>query len=46
MKKILVASIMAAFVLTDCNTFKGFGKDVSKAGDKVTQTAERTQNKM
>ena len=46
MKKILVASIMAALVLTGCNTFKGFGKDVSKAGDKVTQTAERTQNKM
>ena len=46
MKKILVASIMAAFVLTGCNNFKGFGKDVSKAGDKVTQTAERTQNKM
>lgn len=46
MKKILVASIMAAFVLTGCNTFKGFGKDVSKAGEKVTQTAERTQNKM
>ena len=46
MKKILVASIMAAFVLTGCNTFKGFGKDVSKAGDKVTRTAERTQNRM
>ena len=46
MKKILVASIMTAFVLTGCNTFKGIGKDVSKAGDKVTQTAERTQDKM
>ncbi|WP_171254656.1 entericidin A/B family lipoprotein [Acinetobacter sp. NRRL B-65365] len=46
MKKILVASIMATVVLTGCNTFKGFGKDVSKAGDKVTQTAEKTQDKM
>ena len=46
MKKILVASIMAAFVLTGCNTFKGFGKDVSKAGEKVTQTAEHTHDKM
>ncbi|EEH69975.1 MULTISPECIES: entericidin A/B family lipoprotein [Acinetobacter] len=46
MKKVLVASIMTAFVLTGCNTFKGFGQDVSKAGDKVTQTAEKTQNKM
>lgn len=46
MKKILAASIITAFVLTGCNTFKGFGKDVSKAGDKVTETAEKTQNKM
>ena len=46
MKKILVASIMTAFVFTGCNTFKGIGKDVSKAGEKVTQTAERTQDKM
>lgn len=46
MKKILAASIMVAFVLTGCNTFKGVGKDVSKAGDAVTNTAEKTQNKM
>ncbi len=46
MKKILVASIMTAFVLTGCNTFKVFGQDVSKAGEKVTQTAEKTQEKM
>lgn len=46
MKKILAASVMVAFVLTGCNTFKGVGKDVSKAGDAVTNTAEKTQNKM
>lgn len=46
MKKILAASIMVAFVLTGCNTFKGMGQDVSKAGDAVTNTAEKTQNKM
>ncbi|MFW1812251.1 entericidin A/B family lipoprotein [Acinetobacter ursingii] len=46
MKKILVASVMVAFVLTGCNTFKGMGQDVSKAGDAVTNTAEKTQNKM
>ncbi|EXD34620.1 MAG: entericidin A/B family lipoprotein [Acinetobacter ursingii] len=46
MKKILAASIMVAFVLTGCNTFKGMGQDVSKAGDAVTKTAEKTQNKM
>ncbi|MFW1690958.1 entericidin A/B family lipoprotein [Acinetobacter ursingii] len=46
MKKILAASIIVAFVLTGCNTFKGMGQDVSKAGDAVTNTAEKTQNKM
>ncbi|MCH2016582.1 entericidin A/B family lipoprotein [Acinetobacter ursingii] len=46
MKKILAASIMVAFVLTGCNTFKGMGQDVSKAGDAVSKTAEKTQNKM
>lgn len=46
MKKILVASVMIAFVLTGCNTFKGFGKDVSKAGDAVSNTAQKTENKM
>ncbi|ENV55713.1 putative small secreted protein [Acinetobacter baylyi] len=46
MKKILAASVMVAFVLTGCNTFKGVGKDVSRAGDAVTNTAEKTQNKM
>ena len=46
MKKILAVSLLFAFVLAGCNTFKGVGKDVSKAGDKVTQTAEKTQDKM
>lgn len=46
MKKVLVASVMVAFVLTGCNTFKGFGQDVSKAGDAVTNTTTKTENKM
>ena len=47
MKKIMtVCGFIAVVVLTGCNTVKGFGKDVSKAGDKVTNTAERTQDKM
>ncbi|RQL70762.1 entericidin [Acinetobacter pittii] len=37
---------MVAVILTGCNTFKGFGQDVSKAGDAVTNTAEKTQDKM
>ncbi|AXY58497.1 entericidin, EcnA/B family [Acinetobacter chinensis] len=46
MKKVLAASLMVAFVLTGCNTVKGVGKDVSKAGDAVTSTAEKTENKL
>lgn len=46
MKKILAASVVVAFVLTGCNTFKGVGKDVSKAGETVTNTAEKTSNEI
>ncbi len=46
MTKVIAAVALAAVVLTGCNTMKGFGKDVSKAGDKVTNTAEKTQDKM
>ena len=46
MKKVLVASIMAAFVLTGCNTFKGFGQDVSKGGAAISDTAQKTESKM
>ena len=46
MKKVLAASLLMAFVLTGCNTFKGVGKDVSKAGDAVTNTAQKTENKL
>lgn len=46
MKKLIIASLVATFALTGCNTFKGFGKDVSKAGDAVTNTAQKVDNKM
>ena len=46
MKKILAASLMVAFVLTGCNTVKGVGQDVSKAGDAVTNTAEKTSEEI
>lgn len=46
MKKILAASLVVAFVLTGCNTFKGMGQDVSSAGNAVTKTAEKTQEKL
>lgn len=46
MKKILAASLVVTFALTGCNTFKGVGKDVSKAGETVTNTAEKTSNEI
>ena len=46
MTKILAASLLVAFALTGCNTFKGVGKDVSKAGDAVTTTAEKTSEEI
>ncbi|MEK5766530.1 MULTISPECIES: entericidin A/B family lipoprotein [Acinetobacter] len=46
MKKILATSLILAFVLTGCNTVKGVGKDVSKAGEAVTGTAEKTSDKI
>ncbi|SPX85140.1 entericidin A/B family lipoprotein [Moraxella ovis] len=46
MKKLIIASVAAAFVLTGCNTVKGLGKDVSKAGDAVTDGAQKVQNKI
>lgn len=46
MKKVIIASLTAMFVLTGCNTFKGFGQDVSKAGDKVAEGAQKVENKL
>lgn len=46
MKKLLIAITAATFVLTGCNTFKGFGKDVSKAGDAVTDGAQKVEKKI
>lgn len=46
MKTTLLASLMIAFVLTGCNTFKGIGKDVAATGEAVTNTAEKTSNEI
>ena len=35
--------ISAVLFLSGCETFKGFGKDVQKAGNWVEGTAERAQ---
>ena len=46
MKKLIIASLTAMFVLTGCNTFKGFGQDVSSAGEAVTGGAQDVQDKI
>ncbi|SDB92019.1 entericidin A/B family lipoprotein [Acinetobacter boissieri] len=46
MKKVILASIAATVMLAGCNTFHGFGQDVSKAGKAVSNTATKTQEKM
>ena len=46
MKKILATSLLMMFVLTGCNTVKGLGEDVSTAGNAVSNTAEKTQDKI
>ena len=46
MKKLIAASIAVMFAVTGCNTVKGFGKDVSRTGGAVTNTAQKTENKI
>lgn len=46
MKKLLVVALASVMVLTGCNTIKGFGKDVSKAGEAVSDGAQKVQDKL
>ncbi|WP_435978589.1 entericidin A/B family lipoprotein [Psychrobacter sp. DM4] len=46
MKKVIIASLTAMFVLTGCNTLQGFGQDVSGAGDAVSNTAQDVKQKI
>jgi len=44
MLKILMRTavlVIVALSLGACNTVKGVGKDISKAGDKIEETAEK-----
>lgn len=46
MKKVIITSLAAVLVLSGCNTFRGFGEDVSSAGNAVTGGAENVQEKI
>ncbi|HMQ71287.1 MAG TPA: entericidin A/B family lipoprotein [Rubrivivax sp.] len=45
MNKLLIAlaTLAATLVLSACNTFEGLGKDISKAGDKIEETAKKNK---
>lgn len=46
MTRTLALMLAAVLALSACNTMKGAGRDISSAGDAVTDTAEDTQNQM
>ena len=46
MKKLVIASLTAMFVLTGCNTFAAFGQDVERAGEAVTDGAQDVKQKI
>ncbi len=46
MKKLLIVAFAGMVVLTGCNTVKGFGKDVSKTGEAVSDGAQKVQDKI
>ncbi len=42
MKKVTAILMLAVgFLLVGCNTMSGFGQDVSKAGDKIENKADK-----
>jgi predicted small secreted protein len=43
---VLIASVVAAFATTGCNTISGMGKDLEAAGGAVDKAATDTKKKM
>ncbi len=41
MKKLILTALAAATILTACNTVSGFGRDVSRVGNNLEQSADR-----
>ena len=37
----VIAVLLGAMALSGCNTVKGAGKDIEKAGDKIQDSADR-----
>ena len=38
--RMILMALLAAFALSGCNTIRGMGQDVKKAGEVVEETAE------
>jgi len=43
---VLIASVVASFATTGCNTIAGMGKDLEAAGGAVDKAATDTKKKM
>jgi predicted small secreted protein len=41
MIKTITALLAAAFLVAGCNTMKGFGQDVQKAGEKIEDAGKK-----
>jgi entericidin A len=41
MKKLLGIVLASLWLLGGCNTFEGLGKDISKAGEKIEESAKK-----
>ncbi len=46
MKKLLLLVCASVVILAGCNTVKGAGKDISKGGQAVSNTATEVQQNM
>ena len=46
MKKLVLIAITSMLVLSACNTISGAGKDVSAAGNAVSNAAQDVKDKM
>jgi len=42
-RTLALVSLAVSLAVSGCNTVKGFGKDVSSAGDAVANTADKTK---
>ena len=46
MRMLAMLFAFSLVLLTGCNTIEGMGKDIERGGEKLQDSAERTQQKM